>query len=166
MITPEPEVRRSSGVPGGCSPSACASVRRTRTCTRVGLSFSARLFMWSLSRAMSAGTLLLLLSVQSWPPGGGVCAPTGTARLTKSRETIAMRVRCLGIATPPCSQDRPGWIEVRLISSITRSPLAPHLADQVRKLRDYELFQGESASVRGAGQGVEDAPLDHPSLGP
>src|SRR5215813_13075791 len=55
---------------------------------------------------------------------------------------------------------------MRLISSITRSPLAPHLADQVRKLRDYELFQGESASVRGAGQGEEHAPLDHPSLGP
>src|SRR5262244_4589267 len=55
---------------------------------------------------------------------------------------------------------------MRLLSSITRGPLAPHLADQVRKLRDYELFQGETASVRGAGQGEEHAPLDDPGLGP
>src|SRR5215468_9203445 len=52
----------------------------------------------------------------------------------------------------------------RLHSSIPWSLLAPHLADQVGKLRDYELFQGESASVRGAGQGEEHATLDHPSL--
>src|SRR5215470_14780131 len=55
---------------------------------------------------------------------------------------------------------------MRLLSSITRGPLAPHLADQVRKLRDYELFQGETASVRGAGQGEEHASLDHAGLGP
>src|SRR5215470_1445675 len=55
---------------------------------------------------------------------------------------------------------------MRLLSSIPRGPLAPHLADQVGKLRDYELFQGETASVRGAGQGEEHAALDDAGLGP
>src|SRR5215470_1052238 len=103
MITPEPEVRRSSGVAPG-SPSFCASgVRRTRTWTSAGFNFSARLFMWSLRRAMSAGALALLLSVQRAPDGDVGCALSWLTRARQSATMSAMWVTGLDI---PSSEDR------------------------------------------------------------
>src|SRR5712664_2690854 len=106
MMNPDPEMRRSSGVEG-VSPSVGGSAaRRTRIWTRAGLSCSITLFMWLLSRAISAGIWAFGLSVHMGPVGAVDYAAAGTATMRQSERAKSMRTVELGIATPPWVRGR------------------------------------------------------------
>src|SRR6266542_3792470 len=113
---------------------------------------------------MSAGTLALLLSVHSGPEGFVGWAATGPASAAQSESAMKIRVTCLDICH---SSVLPGSAEpdrMGLLPSIPRRALAPHLADQVRKLGNDELFQGQPAGIGRSRQREEHAPLNHPAL--
>src|SRR3970282_1221141 len=111
---------------------------------------------------MSAGTWAPPPPLPAGPEGGVWAAP-GPASTAQSRSAITIRVACLAISTPPWFQCR-SYRVTRDCLPVYRVTLAPHLADQVRQLRDDELLQREPAGIGRARQGEEDAPLDYAAL--
>src|SRR3990172_5984815 len=140
MMKPEPELRRSSGGPGGSAPSGLGSAaRRTRTCTRAGLSRSASPFMKSLSRAISGGGALPWLSFQSGSAAqrGGAAMARISREAGRARKTSGERTR---IVNPPgAGSKRSGRQYTARGQPRARASLALDLAEEVAQLGEGRL---------------------------
>src|SRR5262245_6966314 len=155
MRKPEPEARRSSGAPP--SPSPCASMaRRTRTWTSEGLSRSARPFMKSLSRAMSAGGAAPGLSFQS----GASAAPAVDAIKSQTADETVSRHRALPtrIRTPPGRAIRSGRIGARTGRQYTARSTAEPLERPAELARVVDRRQAAIAHAEGEAGGARPRP--------
>src|SRR6266540_3896354 len=100
MMKPDPDLLPSLGGPDGFVPSGFGSdARRARTCTRAGLSRSARSCKRSLRRASSGGVVAPWLSIQSGSAATTAAAPP--AVISTHNPTAATTTRNLRRMTNP-----------------------------------------------------------------
>src|SRR5258705_4818842 len=152
MMNSEPVLRRGSpGSSRGGSSLGDVVARWTRTYTSPGCRRSARSARSSLIRPSSGGAAAFELSRQGLGPAA-VDGPEHQLARARASRTISARPGDANIEILPAAV-----YDAARAADRAASGLATDLADEVGKLRNHELLEGETARVGRAGHRDDDA---------